>query len=119
MDSTFHIQSDLSDVQTQTLLLLFSAPSPVVALSTANSSDKTRAATTKLKSMGLVADTTDGLIVTDTGVEMLDRINVVDKMGERTPYGEEEFEKAIKLTSAPAAQFECTWPLISSISQHV
>lgn len=105
----------LSDVQTQTLLLVFISDSPVNALSTIRANEKTFAASKVLAQKGLITTTVDGVSVTDDGIAMLDAVNVVDKNGKRTPYGEEELAKAIALTK----QTESVWPLISSASQRV
>lgn len=119
MDKQFAAQNQLSDVQTQTLMLVFSSPSPVVAQATVRSNDKTSAAADVLLNMGLISQDEIGIQATQSGIEMLDAVNVVDKSGQRTPYGEEEFAKAIKLTSANAQQMESAWPLMSVILQRV
>lgn len=119
MDKTFQTSDQLSDVQTQTLMLVFSSPSPVVALSTVQANDKAAAAAQTLTSMGLIRQVEGGIEITDQGIAMLDAVNVVDKNGERTPYGEEEFAKAVELTASNPTQMECAWPLINSVSQHV
>lgn len=119
MDKTFSAPNQLSDVQTQTLMLVFSSPSPVVAQSTVRSNDKTSASADALLGMGLIRQTEIGIEITDEGIAMLDAVNVVDKTGQRTPYGEEEFAKAVELTARNPQQMEGAWPLISSVLQRV
>lgn len=119
MDNNFEQKHRLSDIQTQVLLLAFSAPTAVIAQATIQTNDKTVAAGETLEKMGLIATTSNGIIVTDNGVTTLDSINVLDKLGRRTPYGEEQFNKGVELTSGSDKQFESAWPLLSSISQLV
>lgn len=119
MDKTFSAPHQLSDVQTQTLMLVFSSPSPVVAQSTVHSNEKTAAAAKVLLDMGLIRQDEIGIQITEDGIAMLDAVNVVDKTGQRTPYGEEEFAKAVKLTTNGTQQTESVWPLISSVLQRV
>lgn len=114
-DSRVTPEHQLSDVQTQTLLLVFISDTPVNALSTIQANEKTYAASKVLAQKGLITTSVDGVSITDAGIAMLDAVNVVDKNGERTPYGEEELEKAIALTK----QTESVWPLISSASRRV
>lgn len=116
MDNKFEPQHQLSDVQTQTLLLIFSSPSPAVAAESVRGHEKTMAALQILVQLGLVDRTQDGVQANDRGIAMLDSLNVVDKLGNRTPYGEQEFEKVAQLTNKTN---ESVWPLISSISQRV
>lgn len=112
----FKLTNALSDVQIQTLLVIFSAPDPKVALASANGNDKMQAALSVLIQKGLVKQIDVGVIATDAGIEMLDSVAAVDKKGERTEFGNDEMDKAVKLSS-PAAQTESVWPLINSVSQ--
>lgn len=119
MDNKFQAPVQLSDVQVQTLMLIMFAPTPGAGLDTLKTNQKAYLAGQVLSSKGLIQSTGDGIQITDKGLEMLDQMNVIDKQGQRTPYGEEEFTKAVSLNNSQSQTSESVWPLISSVSQLV
>lgn len=119
MDNKFQAPVQLSDVQVQTLMLIMFAPTPGAGLDTLKISQKAHLAGQVLSSKGLIQSTGDGIQITDKGLEMLDQMNVIDKQGQRTPYGEQQFTKAVELNNSESQTSEGVFPLISSVSQLV
>lgn len=119
METKFQAPVQLSDVQAQVLLLVMSAPTPAAAVQTMRTSEKAALAGKILNDKGLVASSADGIAITDKGLEMLDRMNIIDKQGKRTPYGEQLFTKAVELNNTESRAFESAWPLLSLVSQRV
>lgn len=119
MDTKFQPPVQLSEVQAQTLMLVMFAPTPAAATDTLQASDKAANAGQILGQKGLIASDMDGVKITEKGLEMLDKMNIIDKQGKRTPYGEQLFTKAVELNNSETHAFESAWPLISSVSQHV
>ena len=119
MDSKFQAPVQLSDVQVQTLMLIMFAPTPGAGTDTLNANQKAHFAGQVLSSKGLIQSTGDGIQITDKGLEMLDQMNVIDKQGQRTQYGEHLFTKAVQLNNYESQTSEGVFPLISSVSQLV
>lgn len=119
MDTKFQAPVQLSEVQAQVLMLIMFAPTPSAATDTLQSNEKAAYAGKILGGKGLIQSSIDGVSITDKGLEMLDKMNIIDKQGKRTPYGEQLFTKAVELNNAESHAFESAWPLISSVSQHV
>lgn len=119
MDTKFQAPVQLSEVQAQVLMLIMFAPTPGTAAQTMQANEKAAYAGKVLSGKGLIEAGTGGITVTDKGLEMLDKMNIIDKQGKRTPYGEQLFTKAVELNNAESRAFESAWPLISSVSQHV
>ena len=119
MDTKFQAPVQLSEVQAQILMLIMFAPTPGAATETMQSNEKAAFAGKVLGQKGLIQSSSGGIAITDKGMEMLDKMNIIDKQGKRTPYGEQLFTKAVELNNAESHAFESAWPLISSVSQHV
>lgn len=119
MDNKFQAPVQLSDVQVQTLMLIMFAPTPEAGTDTLKTNQKAYMAGQVLASKGLIQSTGQGIQITDKGLEMLDQMNVIDKQGQRTPYGEQEFTKAVSLNNSESQTSESVWPLINSVSQLV
>ena len=119
MDTKFQAPVQLSEVQVQTLMLVMFAPTPAAATDTLRANDKAALAAKILVQKGLVDVNQTGASLTDRGLEMLDKMNVIDKQGKRTPYGEQLFTKAVELNNTESRALESAWPLISSVSQRV
>lgn len=119
MDSKFQAPVQLSDVQVQTLMLIMFAPTPGAGADTLKANQKAQLAGQVLASKGLIQSTGDGIQITDKGLEMLDQMNVIDKQGQRTKYGEQLFTKAVELNNHESQTSEGVFPLISSVSQLV
>lgn len=115
MDNKFQAPLQLSDVQLQTLMLIMFAPTPTVAAQTLQTNQKANLAGQIIFSHGFAQHAHGGVEITDKGLEVLDRMNVIDKQGRRTSYGEEQFTKAVALNNAN----ESVWPLINSVSRLV
>ncbi|MNL07071.1 hypothetical protein D3C87_1277310 [compost metagenome] len=119
MDSKFQAPVQLSDVQLQTLMLIMFAPTPAAGADTLKANQKAHMSGQVLAQKGLIQSTGEGIQITDKGLEMLDQMNVIDKQGQRTPYGEQEFTKAVQLNNSESQTSESVFPLLSSVSQLV
>lgn len=119
MDTKFQPPVQLSEVQAQVLMLVMFAGTPAMAADTLSSNDKAAASAEILMQRGLVNNGGGQAHITDKGMEMLDKMNIIDKQGQRTQYGEELYTKAVKLYNAESSAYESAWPLISSASQRV
>ncbi len=117
MDKQFS-SFNLSQVQIQVLLLLMFAPTPRVAAATVSHNDRFKVTLDFLVKSGLAQTDPGGIIITQAGQESLDRVNAIDVAGQRTPFGDELFQKAVDLNNSDR-QMETAYPLINSISQRV
>lgn len=94
MSETFQTVN-LTEAQKQCLMIIFSASSAESARDSVETSPKLAAAHQQLTSLGYVSE----FSLSDAGIAALDRLGLVDKVGQRTQEGDNVYSIALEVAS--------------------